>query len=54
MTYDGIGIYGSILTYSFLIALFLSTILIFIYLWNKGLVDLSEEAKYEMLKKEDE
>lgn len=50
---DGSGIYGSILHYSLLLALAGSTILVFIYLWRKGRLDIDEEAKEQMMKGDD-
>lgn len=50
---DGSGITGSLFHYSFLIALFASTLLVFIYLWKKGKLDMDEEPKLQMLEHED-
>jgi hypothetical protein len=51
---DGIGINGAIFNYALLIVLFGSTLLIFIYLWRKGLVDMSETPKYKMMDADEE
>lgn len=54
MIRDGIGVYGSIFNYSFLTALFGSTLLVFIYLWRKGLLNMNEDPKYDMMEHRDE
>ena len=46
---DGIGVYGSIMNYSFLFFLLGSTLLVFIYLWRKGLLGMDEGPKYDMM-----
>jgi hypothetical protein len=51
---DGIGVYGSILNYAFLFALFGSTLLVFIYLWRKGLLGMDEGPKYDMMKSDED
>jgi len=53
ITRDGAGIIGSLWHYSMLIALVGSTLLVFIYLWRKGRLDMDEEAKYQMMDPED-
>jgi hypothetical protein len=50
---DGIGIYGAVLHYAFLFALIGSTLLVFIYLWRKGKLDMDEGAKEQMMKGDD-
>lgn len=49
MMRDGIGVYGAIFNYAFLFALFGSTLLIFFYLWRKGLLGMDEGPKYDMM-----
>lgn len=44
---------GAILTYSVLFALVGSTLLIFIYLWRKGRLDMDEGASEQMMKGDD-
>ena len=51
---DGIGVYGSMFHYSLLIALVGSAMLIFLYLWSKGRLDMDEGPKYEMMEEEEE
>lgn len=48
MGVDGGGITGYILHFSFVIALSLSTLLLFLHLKRKGRLDMDEEAKYGM------
>ena len=43
---DGFGIYGHYLHYGCVIALVGSALLLFLYLWRKGALDMDEEAKY--------
>ncbi len=50
---DGIGVYGYIFHYALLFALVGSTLLIFIYLWRKGRLDMDESAKEQMMKGDD-
>lgn len=47
---DGEGLYGTFFNYAFTVALVGSAILIFIYLWYKGRLDLDEEPKMTMMK----
>lgn len=51
---DTTGITGSLLHYSILIALAGSTLLVFIYLWSKGRLDMDEEPKMQMLEDEND
>ncbi len=51
---DGQGIYGFILHYSLLFALFGSAALTFIYLWRKKKLGFNEEAKYTLFKDDHE
>lgn len=53
MTLDGAGVYGSLLHYTFLLALMGSTLLVFVNLWRKGKLDMDEEAKMRMMEPED-
>ncbi len=54
MIRDGIGLYGSLFNYSYLIALFFSTLLVFFFVWRKGVLSMGEDSKYQMLKQDDE
>lgn len=54
MIKDGLGFYGALFTYAFLIALLGSTLLVFFYVWKKGNLSMGEEVKYKMMEKEDE
>jgi len=45
---------GSLVHYAFVIALVGSAFLIFLYLWRKDRLDMDEEPKHTMLKKDDE
>lgn len=46
---DGFGVHGSILHYTLIIAFTLSALLIFIYLWRRGRLDMDEEPKWQMM-----
>jgi hypothetical protein len=50
---DGIGIYGTVMHYAFLFAMLGSTLLIFIYLWRKGQLNMDEDPKDQMMKGDD-
>lgn len=50
---DGAGIYGSIMHYALVIAFVGSAFLIFLYLWNKGRLDMDEKPKFQMMQDED-
>lgn len=54
MIRDGSGLYGSLFNYAILSALFFSTLLVFVYLWRKGRLDMDEEAKWKMLEEDHE
>jgi len=49
---DGGGVTGYILHYSFVIAMVLSTLLLFLLLRRKGRLDMDESPKYEMMRDE--
>ncbi len=51
---DGIGVYGSMFHYALLIFLVGSAMLIFLYLWSKGRLDMDEGPKYEMMEDDEE
>jgi hypothetical protein len=53
-TVDGIGIYGTVFHYSHVIALSASALLLFIYFWREGKLDMDEEAKFNMLSYDEE
>jgi hypothetical protein len=46
---DAIGVYGSLLHYSIVIAFVGSAFIIFFYLWKKRLLDMDEEPKFQMM-----
>jgi uncharacterized membrane protein len=50
---DGVGIYGTVLHYSLLIAFSASTLLLFIYLWSKRRLDMDEGPKMQMMEEDD-
>jgi hypothetical protein len=50
---DPLGIQGSVLHYSLIIALVGSAFLIFLHLWRKGRLDMDEGPKIQMLKDEE-
>lgn len=50
---DGIGIYGTVLHYSLLLALAGSAVLFFLYFWKKGRLDMDEEPKVQMWQNDD-
>ena len=47
---DGGGVTSYLVYYSMVCALVGSTLLVFIYLWFKGRLDMDEEAKYQMMR----
>jgi hypothetical protein len=49
---DGGGVTGYILHFSMIMALGLSTLLLFFYLKKKGRLDMDEEAKYAIFEEE--
>lgn len=51
---DGSGVYGYFMHYSMVFALVGSAIIIFIYLWRNGRLDMDEEAKFQMMRQEEE
>lgn len=52
--YDGVGIYGFVLHYALLFALFGSSLLSFLYFWRKKKLGFDEEAKYHLFEEESE
>ena len=51
---DGGGATSYLVYYSMVCALVGSTLLVFIYLWFKGRLDMDEEAKYQMMLTDEE
>lgn len=51
---DGEGIYGTFLNYAFTVSMAGGALILFIYLWSKGRLDMDEEAKEQMMKFEAE
>jgi hypothetical protein len=51
---DGSGVYGHILHYSLMFAMIGSAVLVFIYLWRKGRLDMDEDPKRQMMNQEEE
>lgn len=51
---DSAGAYGSILNYSLTIAIVGSAMLLFIYFWIQGRLDMDEEPKLQMMLNENE
>ena len=51
---DGGGVTSYLVYYSMVCALVGSTLLVFIYLWCKGRLDMDEEAKYQMMLTDEE
>lgn len=47
---DSSGVYGGILHYSLVFAIVGSSLLIFLYLWSKGRLDMDEAPKIEMMR----
>jgi len=52
-TLDGFGIYGWMVTYTMGAAFFGSALLVFIYLWRKGRLDMDEGPAIQMLQRKD-
>lgn len=50
---DGSGVYGGYLHYATVIFFVGTALLIFLYLWRKGRLDMDEEPKYQMLKNDE-
>ncbi|MFT5316908.1 MAG: hypothetical protein ACI8RA_000148 [Chlamydiales bacterium] len=50
---DGGGVCGEVMHYSMVIAFVGSALLVFVYLWRKGRLDMDEEPKYQMMKDEE-
>lgn len=50
---DAYGVYGDILRFSFLFALVIGALVIFLYLWKNGRLDMDEEAKKTMMETDD-
>ncbi len=51
---DGGGVIGHILHYAFILFLTGSALLVFIYFWRKGRLDMDEGPKHQMMKNNDE
>ncbi len=49
---DGIGVYGAMLLYSTILMLGGSALLVFLYLWKKGRLDMDEEPKMTVFAEE--
>lgn len=49
---DGGGVYGNAFHYAFIIFFFGSALIIFLYLWSKGRLDMDEEPKMQMMEEE--
>lgn len=53
MMLDSGGIYGAYLHYGLVILMVGAAFISFLYLWNKGKLDMDEEPKYRMMEEED-
>lgn len=51
---DGFGIQGLYFCAGSIVALSLSAVLAFFYFWKKGRLGFDEEAKYQMLKEDED
>lgn len=52
---DGVGFFGNLFEYSMVVALGGSALLVFIYLWRKGRLDMDQEPAIAMMEaREDE
>lgn len=51
-TLDGLGIYGSLFHFTMAVAFFGSALMVFIYLWRKGNLDMNEGPALSMLEEE--
>ncbi len=54
MIHDGVGLYGSLLVHFMLIALFGSTLLVFLFLWRRDRLDMGESPKFQVFNQEEE
>lgn len=50
---DGEGVYGTFLTYGLTAAFAGSALICFLYFWSQGRLEMNEEAKWQMMKEED-
>lgn len=50
---DGAGVYGAVFHYAFVIAFAGNAFIIFCYLWKKKRLDIDEEAKFQMMRDEE-
>lgn len=53
-TADPFGIFGAALHYALVIAFVGSAMVLFLYLWKRGRLDMDEEPKYQMMNDEEE
>lgn len=51
---DGFGVYGLVLDYAMIFVFVGSAFLVFVYLWGKGLLDMDEEAKMQMMQEDND
>jgi len=51
---DGYGVYGNYLHYGLVIAFVGSALILFIYLWSKGRLDMDESPKFNMMHENEE
>ncbi len=49
---DGYGVYGNYLHYGIVIAFVGTAIILFVYFWSQGRLDMDESPKFEMLQDE--
>ncbi len=52
--YDSIGIYGNILHHSLVMCFMGSALLVFIYCWRKGRLDMDDDAANQMMQMSDD
>lgn len=50
---DPFGIYGTLFHYGLVFALVGSALVIFLYLWKKGKLDMDEQPKFQMMEKDE-
>lgn len=51
---DGIGVYGNFLHWAMILFFMGSAMMVFVYFWRRGRLDMDEEPKWEMMQTDEE
>lgn len=51
---DGFGVYGSLVHYTLTILFVMLALVIFLYFWKVGRLDMDEEPKWQMMQSDEE